>query len=95
MLASIGCVFSNSSGSMGFGVKQRTNIKSAPQATRRRLRSRGMWSSSVFGCRMPKLSNMTIIRTVHTNQLREKKVRTIVSPTVRSVKNVDRRPKTA
>ncbi|PYR25184.1 MAG: hypothetical protein DMF92_21055 [Acidobacteria bacterium] len=59
-------------GSIGAGVKQRTNISSATMARMRRERSRGTSSSNVRGWLGPNATSMATIRTVHTSQLVEK-----------------------
>ena len=82
-------------GSIGAGVKQRTNITSAKSARMSRVRSSGTSSSNTRGWRGPNMNSITIIRPVHTIQLLEKNASTTATPTVASVTYVERRPSTA
>ena len=80
---------------IGAAVKQRTKIAAAPAAIRRRVRSRGMWSSDVGGCRGPSVKSITIIISAQADQLSDRNVRPMTQATVPTVTSVERDPKAA
>ena len=61
--------FSRSSGSIGAGVKQRTNMMAAKTASHRRVRSSGRSSSNTGGCFAPTRNSITNSITVQNTQL--------------------------
>ncbi len=86
---------SNPETSIGAAVKQRKKITAAPAATRRRVRSRGRWSSTVRGWCGPSVKSINTSNPAQNNQLSDTNVRKMAHATVPTVTSVEREPKTA